>query len=284
MDIGIGLPTTLDIVGPDLVAWARRAEERGFSSLGTIDRIVYPNYDSLTALAAAAAATSRIRLFTDILLTPLYPPVHLAKVTASVDALSGGRLTLGLGVGGRPDDFAAMERPFKRRGSLMDEALELLHRAWAGEPVAGGSLAVGPRPVHGRVPIIMGGTGDKAVERTVRWADGWTMGGGGPEAAAQAVPRIQQAWREGGRDGDPRLAALCYYGFADATASSAALRRYYGFLGEYADRVAQSALTTPAAAAAAVRAFADAGVTELVFFPTIPQLSEVDALADAVLQ
>ncbi|GGM68818.1 LLM class flavin-dependent oxidoreductase [Dactylosporangium sucinum] len=284
MDIGIGLPTTLDIAGPDLVAWARRAEERGFASLGTIDRIVYPNYDSLTALAAAAAATTRVRLFTDILLTPLYRPVHLAKVTASVDALSGGRLTLGLGVGGRPDDFAAMDRPFKRRGALMDETLDLLQRAWAGEPVAGGEFPVGPRPVRGRVPILVGGSGDRAVERTVRWGDGWTMGGGTPEMAAQTVPRIRQAWREGGRDGEPRLAALCYYGFADATETSAALRRYYGFLGDYADRVAQSAITSPAAAAAAVRAFADAGLTELVFFPTIPQLSEVDALADAVLK
>src|SRR5687768_8981416 len=116
MDIGIGLPNTLPVAGPDLVAWARRAEERGFSSLATIDRIVYPSYDSLTALAAAAGATSRIRLFPDILLTPVYPPVWLAKATASLDALSGGRLTLGLGVGGRGDDFAAMDRPMQRRG------------------------------------------------------------------------------------------------------------------------------------------------------------------------
>src|SRR5262245_43863287 len=132
MDIGIGLGNTLDVAGPTVVEWARRAEERGFKSLATIDRIVYPSYDSLTALAVAAGATSRIGLFTDILLTPVYPPVWLAKATASLDALSGGRLTLGLGVGGRPEDFAAMDRPMQRRGRLMDETLDLLHRAWAG--------------------------------------------------------------------------------------------------------------------------------------------------------
>src|SRR5205807_3458943 len=100
--------------GTAMADWARRAEERGFSCLATIDRIVYPSFDSLTTLAVAAGATSRIGLFTDILLAPAYPPVWLAKATASLDAMSGGRLTLGLGVGGRPDDFAAMDRPFER--------------------------------------------------------------------------------------------------------------------------------------------------------------------------
>jgi len=146
MEIGIGLANTLEIDGPTVVAWARRAEERGFALLATIDRMVYPTYDSLTTLAAAAGATSRIGLLTDVLLTPVYPPVWLAKATASLDALSSGRLTLGLGVGARPDDFAAVERPFERRGRLMDETLALLHRAWAGEPVAGGTLPVCPPP------------------------------------------------------------------------------------------------------------------------------------------
>src|SRR5690242_3121360 len=157
MQIGIGLPNTLDIPGPQLLDWARRAEERGFSTLATIDRIVYPNYDSLTALAAAGAVTSRIGLFTNILLAPVYSPPLLAKVTASVDAISGGRLTLGMGVGGRPDDFAALNRRFDRRGKLMDETLDLLHRAWAGEPVTGGDFPVGPAPAAGnRVSMLIG--------------------------------------------------------------------------------------------------------------------------------
>src|SRR5437762_239161 len=108
MDIGIGLPNTLTAPGTLLVDWARRAEERGFSTLSTIDRIVYPTFDSLTSLAVAAGATSRIGLFTDILLAPVYQPVLLAKVSATLAAMSGGRLTLGVGVGGRPDAYAAV--------------------------------------------------------------------------------------------------------------------------------------------------------------------------------
>jgi alkanesulfonate monooxygenase SsuD/methylene tetrahydromethanopterin reductase-like flavin-dependent oxidoreductase (luciferase family) len=284
MDIGIGLPTTLDIAGPDIVAWGRRAEERGFAAVATIDRIVYPNYDTLTSLAAVAGATSRIKLFTDILLTPLYQPVWLAKATASLDAISGGRLTLGLGVGGRPDDFTAMDRPFKRRGALMDETLDLLHRAWAGEPVAGGAHPVAPPPAHGgRVPILIGGSGDAAVARVVQRADGWTMGGGGPEMAAPMVQRIRQAWREGGRDGEPRLAALVYFGFGDPEATAKALRKYYGFLGEWADRIVDNAITKPDQAVATVRAFEEIGIGEVMFFPTIPSMTEIDELADAVL-
>jgi alkanesulfonate monooxygenase SsuD/methylene tetrahydromethanopterin reductase-like flavin-dependent oxidoreductase (luciferase family) len=133
MRIGIGLPSTLlDVGGRLLVDWARRAEERGFSALATIDRIAYPNYDSLTALTAAAAATDRIGLVTNILLEPAYSPVPLAKVTASLDQVSGGRLTLGLGVGGRPDDYQLTGRSFADRGRRFDADLELLHQAWRG--------------------------------------------------------------------------------------------------------------------------------------------------------
>jgi alkanesulfonate monooxygenase SsuD/methylene tetrahydromethanopterin reductase-like flavin-dependent oxidoreductase (luciferase family) len=74
MDIGIGLPNTLPVSGTTMADWARRAEERGFSALSTIDRVVYPSHDSLTSLAVAAGATSRIGLFSDILLAPVYPP------------------------------------------------------------------------------------------------------------------------------------------------------------------------------------------------------------------
>src|SRR5919108_1501898 len=124
MRIGIGLPnTTLGLTGDTLLAWARRAEERGFSSLATIDRIAYPSFDSLTALTAAAAVTERIGLFPNILLAPAYNPVLLAKVTATLDQVARGRLSLGLGVGGRPHDFQLAERSFSDRGKRFDADL-----------------------------------------------------------------------------------------------------------------------------------------------------------------
>jgi alkanesulfonate monooxygenase SsuD/methylene tetrahydromethanopterin reductase-like flavin-dependent oxidoreductase (luciferase family) len=283
MDIGIGLPNTLSISGPAVVDWARRAEARGFSALATIDRIVYPSYDSLTVLAAAAGATSRIGLFTDILLAPVYPPVLLAKQTASLDALSGGRLTLGVGVGGRPDDFAAMDRPFERRGRLMDETLDLLTRSWAGEPVTGDEFPVGPPPAAGnRVPLLIGGTSDATVRRVVAYGAGWTSGGGGPAMAAPFVERVRQAWRDAGRDGEPRIAALAYFGLGDEEASKASLRRYYGFLGQWVDMIVDGALRTPDAVKGALGAYADAGFTEVMFDPTIADPDQVDRLADLV--
>ncbi len=284
MKIGIGLPNTLAIPGPDVVRWARRAEERGFAALSTIDRIVYPTYDSLTTLAVAAGATSRIELLTDILLTPAYPPVWLAKATASLDALSGGRLTLGLGVGGRPDDFAAVQVPFGRRGKLMDEALDLLHRSWAGEPVTGDEFPVGPPPAAGnRVSVLIGGTSDAAVARVVRYGEGWTGGGGGPAMLAPMVAKVHAAWSAAGREGEPRIAALAYFGLGDDDASRASLRSYYGFLGDWVDTIVEGAVRTPQAIRDLVAGFASVGVTEVLLDPTVADLDQVDRLADAVL-
>ncbi len=110
MDVGIGLPSTLPGAGREqMLEWARRAEARGFSTLGTLDRIVYPGQDPLIALAAAAGVTERIRLMTAILLAPTRANgAVLAKQAATLDVLSGGRLALGVAVGRREDDFAAV--------------------------------------------------------------------------------------------------------------------------------------------------------------------------------
>ncbi|HET8641581.1 MAG TPA: LLM class flavin-dependent oxidoreductase, partial [Pseudonocardiaceae bacterium] len=217
MEIGIGMPTPVPgAQEPALVDWARRAEARGFIGLATIDRIVYPSHDSLTTLAVAAGSTSRIRLLTNILLAPVYPPVLLAKAAASLDQLSGGRLTLGLAAGSRPDDFAAAGRDVHSRGREFDAGLELMHRAWRGEPVTDGGPPVCPTPSNGeRVPILVGGTSDRAFQRMVAWGDGFTVGGAGPDAAGQVFERARAEWKEAGRSGEPRLAALTYFSLGD---------------------------------------------------------------------
>jgi alkanesulfonate monooxygenase SsuD/methylene tetrahydromethanopterin reductase-like flavin-dependent oxidoreductase (luciferase family) len=282
VDFSIGLPNTLQHPGPLMVEWARRAEERGFTSLGTIDRIVYPNYDTLISLSTAAGATSRIRLFSGVLLAPLYPPVWLAKAAASLDAISGGRLTLGLGVGGREDDFAAMGRDPRTRGRDLDEALEIMRKVWAGEKLGDDAHPVAPAPSPGGVPLMIGGTSDAAVRRTVAYGRGWIAGGGPPEYAAPMIEKVRQAWRDAGREGAPRFATLAYFGLGDEDASRAALRSYYGFLGDFAENIAEGALRTPQAIRDAVKAFEDAGVHEIIFDPTLASLDQVDKLADVL--
>ena len=201
MDIGIGLPNPVpDTPGPLFIEWAQRAESRGFKALATIDRIVYPGHDSLTVLAAAAGATSRIGLLTNILLGPAYPPALLAKATASLASVSGGRFTLGLAAGGRADDFAVTGSDFTGRGRIFDDELELLRRAWKGEPVAGADRAITPSLDSERVPILIGGTVRKSVERAVRFGDGWAAGGAPPEAVAPMAERVRAAWKEAGPD------------------------------------------------------------------------------------
>jgi len=280
MKICIGLPNPVPgIPGRLLVDWARRAEERGFAGLATIDRIAYPNHDSLAALAAAAGATSHIGLMTNILLAPVYPAALLAKTAASIDQLSGGRLTLGLAPGGRPDDYEITGVPMNRRGRILDETLDYVHTAWRE-----GEICPVPANDH-RVPVLIGGTSDKAVGRVLRWGDGWTAGGARPEQVAPFYQRVRTAWADAGRTGEPRLAALAYFSLGDdaEAASRAYLSHYYAFTGDFAKVIADGALRTPQAIRAAVAAFEDAGCTELYFDPTAARLDQVDRLADLLL-
>ena len=177
MEIGIGLPNA--VAGVDragIVDWARRAEEAGFSSLGTIDRLAFPSYEPLISLAAAAAVTERIRLATDILLAPLRSNTALlAKQSATLDSLSGGRLVLGLAVGLREDDYEVSGVEFSERGRIFDRQLEQLIELWGGEGDFGPPTASGDRPA-----LLIGGESDAALRRAARYADGWTQGGWGP--------------------------------------------------------------------------------------------------------
>jgi alkanesulfonate monooxygenase SsuD/methylene tetrahydromethanopterin reductase-like flavin-dependent oxidoreductase (luciferase family) len=217
MDIGIGLPNTA--IGVDrrgIVDWAREAEAAGFASLGTIDRLAYDNYDSLTSLAAAAAVTERIRLTTDILIAPLRPTALLAKETATIDNLSGGRLVLGLAVGGRESDFEAAGVDFHSRGKIFDGQLDELSRRWSGEDGAG------PKPANGKRPgLLIGGSADVAFRRAAKYADGWTQGGGTPDALREGIGKLRAAWQAEGREGEPRKVALFYFALGDGAKEAA---------------------------------------------------------------
>lgn len=287
MKVGIGLPSTIPgTPGPLILDWARRAEERGFSSLAIIDRIVFPNYDSLIALAAAGAVTERIGLLTNILVGPARTPVMLAKEAASVDQISNGRLTLGLAVGGREDDFQAVGREFKGRGERWDRDLELIHRAWKGEHVAGSPHPVSPRTTRSEgVPILVGGNSDATLQRMVKWGTGWTAGGAPLDMVRPFIPRVLDAWQKAGREGSPRMVALGYFGLGPNADEGIAvyIGDYYAFLGPWAKGIIQGTPRTPEALQATVKQFEEAGFDEFIWNPTIPQLDQVDLLAEAVL-
>jgi alkanesulfonate monooxygenase SsuD/methylene tetrahydromethanopterin reductase-like flavin-dependent oxidoreductase (luciferase family) len=285
MDVGIGLPSTIPGVERDqLLEWARRAEARGFSSLGTIDRIVYDNFEPLIALAAAAAVTERIRLATTILIAPYRANgALLAKQAASVDRLSNGRLVLGVAVGGREDDYTASGVDFRTRGRRFGEMLEEWRAIWAGESF-GTAGAIGPRPPRERPTVILGGAADVVFERAAAYGDGWIMGGGSPDQFREGAAKLRQAWDAKGREGSPQTLALAYFALGDDAEQAADryLRDYYAFLGEYAGMVADSAAKDAATVSQYVEGFAAAGCDELVLMPCDPDPAQVDLLADAI--
>jgi alkanesulfonate monooxygenase SsuD/methylene tetrahydromethanopterin reductase-like flavin-dependent oxidoreductase (luciferase family) len=286
MDIGLALPTSVQgTSGAEVLAWAVEGEQAGFSSLAVLDRLVFDSYECLTALAAAAAVTERVRLATAIMIAPLrISTALLAKQVASVDRLSHGRLTLGLAVGGRPDDFGAAGAEFGGRGDRLDRQIAEMRLIWAGERrgIAG---PIGPMPTSpAGPPLILGGHSPRAIARAARLADGWISGGGGPGSFARGAAELRVAWDAVGRQGRPRLMALAYFALGDDARATAEryIDGYYGFVPPYARMVAEHAAIDERGVAAAVAAFRAAGCDEVVFVPCSSGTEQVRLLSDAV--
>jgi alkanesulfonate monooxygenase SsuD/methylene tetrahydromethanopterin reductase-like flavin-dependent oxidoreductase (luciferase family) len=278
MKIGIALPNAVPgTKGADLVEWARRADARGFSSLGTIDRIVYDNYEPLTALAAAAAVTERIELITSVLLGPLrVNPVELAKQSLSINALSGGRFTLGIGLGARDDDYHVSGVDLSGRGARLDAMLERITQVWEGDEI-------GPT-VEGAPQLIVGGHAPASFARTARFGDGWIAAASGPEQYAGGAEQANAAWSAAGRTGEPRTLALAYFSLGDRAAEDARayLADYYAFLGEeVAGMIVSSAAQDAETVQQYLVAYEEAGCGELILCPSSSDPNQVDLLADA---
>jgi alkanesulfonate monooxygenase SsuD/methylene tetrahydromethanopterin reductase-like flavin-dependent oxidoreductase (luciferase family) len=269
-----------------LLDWARRAEAGPFSSLGTLDRIVYHNYEPLTMFAAAAAITTRIRFTTTVLLATTRNAGILAKQAATIDAISGGRLTLGLGIGGREDDFKAAPEPFHDRGRRFEAQLDEMSKAWRGQPIGDGVGPIGPSPSRpGGPELLIGGYTEAAVRRVGRWANGFISGGrSDPERVGKFYRLAEQSWKDAGRPGTPRLVGCVYYALGNDIRDKAIenQRMYYGFMGAAADRMAQNFLSTPAAIKEVLNVFTDLGADELFFWPAVADFSQIDRLTEAV--
>lgn len=284
MHVGIGLPNALPgTTGDMILSWAQAAEGRGFSTLATVDRIVYSNVEPLIALTAAAAVTSRIGLFTDILLAPVRLPAVLAKEAASLDVISGGRLTLGLAPGARADDFTATGMRFSDRGRRFDQALQVMQSTWRGETLPGLGRPIGPAPPRGDIPVLIGGMSPQAIARVARVGAGYTAGSAAAGSLGTLIARVLAAWDSAGRQGRPSISMLTFFALGDEVAEAAAanLRDYYGEQRavQILDRLPRDAAALPAY----LDGLEQVGVTEVVFIPAAADLSQLERLADAVL-
>jgi alkanesulfonate monooxygenase SsuD/methylene tetrahydromethanopterin reductase-like flavin-dependent oxidoreductase (luciferase family) len=283
--IAIGLPARVAGVRPDfLLEWAVRADDGPFSSLAVADRVVYDAVEPVTALAAAAGVTQRIRLLTSVLIGPTRETTLLARQAASIDALSGGRLTLGLGIGIRENDYEATGFDFHRRGRRLDEQLAILRRLWAGEPLDDRVGPIGPRPArHGGPEVLIGGYVDAVARRVAAWGDGFMAPGGGePARMTELWALIREAWNRAGRAGRPRWVGGTYFALgrnADENAASY-IRANYAFNPALAERRLRGIPTTPAAVRAAIERQAAMGVDELVLRPCAADFDSLDRLAD----
>src|SRR5436190_2409777 len=278
MQVGVGLPCTIPGAQQQLIIeWACRADEGPFSSLGVLDRLVYDSYDPLMTLGTVAGVTHHVKLATTIIIGPLHNNSLLAKTAASLDALSGGRLVLGLAVGARKEDYEASGVEYRERGKRLAEQLSSLRSLWE-------ETEIGPKTTnHSGPDLLVGGSSDQSYTRMVRYTDGYVHGGGPPRAFARAADKAFAAWSDAGRPGKPQLWAQGYFALGDDGVMKAGyryLRDYYAFTDLFAERIAAGLLTSPQAVAQFIRGYQDAGCDELVLFPTVPDVAQLDRLAE----
>ena len=223
MTVGVALPqmaTGLD--RERLVAWCRGIDEGPFSSVSAGERITFHNLDGFTLCSAAAAITSRVRILVNVVVLPWHAPALVAKELASIDVVSGGRVEIAVGVGGRQQDYAALGSSFAGRHGRLDAAVHELRRLWSGGPAADGDV-VGPSPVQsGGLPILASAMGPKSLARAAQWADGvsgFTLLGDANEAA-RLFRSTEAAWRDAGRVDAPRHVTGSFVALGDDAKST----------------------------------------------------------------
>jgi alkanesulfonate monooxygenase SsuD/methylene tetrahydromethanopterin reductase-like flavin-dependent oxidoreductase (luciferase family) len=291
MELAVTLPTMLPHGRSEVLAWCRAVDEGPWSSLAVPERITYSSHSLTVQLGAAAALTERVRLWTTIVVLPAHPAVQVAKDLASVDRLSGGRLTVGVGVGGREHDYRAVEASFERRWQRMDDQVATMRAVWSGEPPFPGADPVGPPPVQGGgPPLVAGAMGPKSLARAARWAagvsDASTVAGVDGAVLASTLERIRTAWKDAGRAEPPHVSTALWYALGPD-----AERRLQGYVRDYmkifgeevADLTAAAAVThSPDELRRAVAVAEEAGCDEMFLVPTTADPTELDRTREAL--
>jgi probable F420-dependent oxidoreductase len=294
--IGLAWVNPAPLTKPEnVVNFAKKCEAMGCQSMWTIDRIAYDNLEPLTVLAAAAGVTQKIRLGTSVLLGNLRHASHVAKIVSTLDFISNGRVTLGLGFGSRESDYKAVEIPFEHRGSRALEQVQLMKRLWSEDSVTFKgkfynveNLSVGPKPIQKpHPPIWTGGSAEVALKRAGTWADGFICG-------SSAIPDFPSTWekiagyaRAAGRDPNRiRKAGLTFMAIHDDQSKAVRavedyVMRYYGRL--RADVANTSLVGSPAAVTERIGAFLSKGLDTLIIGVADPDPRQLDLFGEKVL-
>jgi len=290
MDVGICLPyMERDLTRDRILGWCRAIERGPFSSVSCGERVTGYTVDMRTTLAAAAAVTERIRIVPSLYVLPMHSAVQAAKEIATLDLLSNGRVTVTVGVGGRPGDYAAVGASMARRHERMDEQVAEMRRLWRGEPLAPGQDEVGPRPVQiGGPPIHAGVMGPKATRRAAAWADGvylWS-GNGKKSEIERSLRMVEAAWQDAKRGEAPRRVAGFWYSLAENAQArlSAYVFDYVKVLSEDGARAMAKSMdrSTPDAVRASLDAMEELGCDEVFLVPASSDLAEVERAAEVV--
>lgn len=291
MDIAMTLPTMLPHGRREFVSWCRQIDEGPWSSLAVPERVTFPSHSLLVQLAGAAALTERARLWTTLVVLPAHSEVQVAKDMASVDRLAGGRLTLGVGVGGRQQDYRALGADFARRWPRMDDQVARMRAIWAQEPPFEGSDPVGPPPVQpGGPPVVAGVVGPKATARAARWAAGVndpsSITAVDEQALAGQRQKVIDAWAAAGRADPPHFSTNLWFALGSDAPDrlSGYVYRYLRIFDEgFARQTAERApVHSSAALRDAVEAARRAGCDELFLVPTTADPAELDRAREAL--
>ena len=285
MRVAIGLPSRISSAsGAVMLEWITRAERGPFSSVVVTDRVVSQALEPITVLAMAAGATQRVRLMTSVVIGPTRETTLLARQAATIDLLSGGRLTLGVGIGVRENDYLATGFDFHRRGRRAEEQLPILRRLWSGAAMSDEIGAIGPRPSRPDGPeLLIGGYVPAIVQRIAKWGDGYMAPGGGePENLLKTWHQIENAWQEAGRTGKPRWVGASYYALGPNARDHA--NRYinanYGYNPDLAARRLSTLPASDTAVEESIKRQADIGVDEFILRPCADELEQMERLAE----
>lgn len=292
MDVGMTLPLMEQGLDRKLFRdWAVATDRGPFASLAFGERVIFSNPETMALMGACAAWTERVRLVTTIFIATLHNPIFLAKHIATADMLSAGRVTIGVGIGGREEDYTALGVDLsQRKNSELARRIAVMRRVWAGEHVVPGvARAVGPAPVQkGGPPILAGAQGPKAMKAAAHWADGISGMSFGPDLKeiAGTFAQVRQYWADAGRP-KPRLATAFWYALGPGARDrlDTHLRRYLTWLEPSAVEAmlpSTGFAGTSAELRALLRRIADTGADEVMLIPTSADLDQVHRAAEAV--